>query len=98
MVRPAKGLFSSKGAMVAGLVQDIVPPKVRLPPRSLTGTRLSRASASSGPAKRTSTPPSSIHLRSRARSTGDRTTRSVTNMTDSGRCSRSAIGPLRTSV
>ena len=64
---------------IAGLVRlDLghnelprLPPSVRPPRRSLTGTRSSSACASRGPAKRTSTPPCSIQALSRSRISGD---------------------------
>ena len=57
---PKNGLSRLKAASCCGCSQESEPPRTRPPRRSFTGTRSSSAAASRGPAKRTSTPPSSI--------------------------------------
>ena len=59
---PLNGLSREKPASCCGFSQLRLPPRMRPPRRSLTGTRSSSLPARCGPAKRTSTPPSSIHL------------------------------------
>ena len=53
------GLSRENDASCCGWSQLRLPPSTRPPRRSFTGTRLSSPAASRGPAKRTSTPPSS---------------------------------------
>ena len=64
---PKNGLSREKAASGCGWSQLRLPPRMRPPRRSFTGTRSSSAAASRGPAKRTSTPPSSIQRVSRSR-------------------------------
>src|SRR5947208_8308949 len=64
---PLNGLSRAKAASCCGCSHDSEPPSVRPPRRSFTGMRSSSAAARRGPAKRTSTPPSSIHLASYSR-------------------------------
>ena len=59
-VMPLNGLSRENAASGCGLSQLRLPPRMRPPRRSFTGTRSSSEAASRGPAKRTSTPPSSI--------------------------------------
>ena len=60
---PANGPSREKPASCCGFSQLRLPPRMRPPRRSFTGTRSSSvAPARCGPAKRTSTPPLSIHL------------------------------------
>ena len=63
---PANGPPREKAASGCGLSQLSAPPRMRPPRRSLTGTRSSSDAARRGPAKRTNTPPSSIHWASRS--------------------------------
>ena len=69
--RPANGPSAAKAARCCGFSQVRLPPRLRPPRRSLTGTRSSSACASRGPAKRTSTPPCSIQALRRSRISGD---------------------------
>ena len=67
---PKNGPSREKAASCCGFSQVRLPPRVRPPRRSLTGTRSSSsasAAASRGPAKRTSTPPSSTQRMSCSR-------------------------------
>ncbi|GAV37044.1 hypothetical protein ROTAS13_04737 [Roseomonas sp. TAS13] len=57
--RPAKGDVSGKVARGCGFSQDSEPPSCRSPARSVTGSSGSGCSAMRGPAKRSSSPPSS---------------------------------------
>ena len=66
-VSVANGPSREKPASGCGLSQLRLPPSVRPPRRSFTGTRSSSDPASRGPAKRTSTPPSSTQRISRSR-------------------------------
>ncbi len=66
-VMPLNGLSRAKAASCCGCSQESEPPSVRPPRRSFTGMRSSSAAASRGPAKRTSTPPSSTHRASFSR-------------------------------
>ena len=68
---PKNGLSRVKALSCCGCSQDREPPRMRPPRRSFTGTRSSSAAASRGPAKRTSTPPSSIQWVSWSRRLGD---------------------------
>ena len=61
------GPSRENAASGCGWSQLRLPPSVRPPRRSLTGTRSSSEAASRGPAKRTSMPPSSIQAVSRSR-------------------------------
>ncbi len=62
---PLNGLSRENAASCCGLSQLRLPPRMRPPRRSRTGTRSSSEAASRGPANRTSTPPSSIQRSSR---------------------------------
>ena len=69
--RPANGPSAAKAARCCGFSQVRLPPRLRPPRRSFTGTSSSSACARRGPAKRTSTPPCSIHAFRRSRISGD---------------------------
>ena len=69
--RPANGPSAANDARCCGFSQVRLPPRLRPPRRSLTGTRSSSACARRGPAKRTSTPPCSIQALRRSRISGD---------------------------
>ena len=60
---PLNGLSRENAASCCGCSHESEPPSVRPPRRSFTGMRSSSAAARRGPAKRTSTPPSSTQLR-----------------------------------
>ena len=64
--RPLNGLSCEKAASGCGLSQLKLPPRMRPPRRSRTGTRSSSDAASRGPANRSKTPPSSIQCVSRS--------------------------------
>ena len=64
---PLNGLSCENPANCWGLSQLRLPPRMRPPRRSLTGTSSSSEAASRGPAKRTRTPPSSTQRVRRSR-------------------------------
>ena len=68
---PKNGLSRGKARELLRLLPGQAPPRMRPPRRSFTGTRSSSPAASRGPAKRTSTPPSSIQRVELLRRLGD---------------------------
>ena len=96
--RPWKGLAAEKGARVAGCRHDMLPPIIRSPWRSATGSRTSVSPARRRPAKRTATPPLDIQSSRRLRASSCRRPGSASTSIASSRSSRSVTAPRRTSV
>jgi hypothetical protein len=68
---PRKGLLGGNSASAVGSPQLMTPPSARSPSLSGVGTSGSLPVARIGPAKRTATPPRSIHLAISSRSAAE---------------------------
>ena len=92
---PRNGLLVGNSASALGWPQLMTPPSARSPSRSGVGTSVSPPAARLGPAKRTATPPRSIHLAISSRSLAEGAAPSGISSTAVLRVSTVSRSPMR---